>query len=158
MDESPDHAPMFIARLLAGVSQAQLFVDDAMNDLTVVGRRDDCPKPMALLQTILVERFLHRKPRPEQAHCREARGLDLSSGRIGDVKQRYMDCRLDRSGHFMHGVRTQDQKVGACSLEASRRIAHQLTGSLPIPCALQSFNVMEIDAIENNLRRMKAAQ
>src|SRR5690606_4864356 len=76
VDELGHDSPIFIARCLNDPSKTQLFVDDAVNDVTVVLAGYQHLKTVPFAKPVLVERLFHGEPRTEQTDRRQPGVLD----------------------------------------------------------------------------------
>src|SRR5512147_1624670 len=129
-----------------------------MNEVAVLLPGNEDAEPEVLAEAVLVETLLHREARSKQPHSRDARPLDLFAGGIRNVEQRNPDGCLDGGGDLVHRVGTKHQQVGSRPLERPGDAGQDSSRLTPAPGLLQAFNVVEVDAIEDDPRRMQTAQ
>jgi hypothetical protein len=113
---------------------------------------------VGIAQASDVELLLHRVLRPEQADGAQARPLDRGARGVGDVQQGNRDRGFDLRGNLVHGVGAQHDEIGTGPLEGARRVTEKLSGVFPSAFALEGFDVVEVDAEEDDPRGVKAAE
>lgn len=74
------------------------------------------------------------------------------------MKQRNANGRFDARSNLVHGVRTKNEEVRTGRLQRTRCTGKHISRSLPFSGALQSLDLVEVDAVENQLRGMKPTQ
>lgn len=72
------------------------------------------------------------------------------------MQQRDPDRRLDVGSHLVHRIGAQDQEVRARRFERASGFGQDGPGGFPITFMLEPFDLVEIDAVQDDLRRMKA--
>ena len=88
----------------------------------------------------------------------DAVGEQRIGGRVGDVDERHADPRGDRVGDDVHGVGGEADDAGALRLEAGRDVAEDDAGLVPALGALQLLDRREVDRVEDDRRRVQAAE
>jgi hypothetical protein len=74
------------------------------------------------------------------------------------MQERHLTARFDGLRHFMHGVGTQNNPFGARLLQPDRRLRQDLPGAIPVAGGLAGFDLVEIDAVQQQAGRVQAAQ
>ncbi len=74
------------------------------------------------------------------------------------MEQRNANGRFNRGSHLVHRIRAEDQEVSAGGFKGSRSVSEQCTCGFPIPAMLQPFNLVKVNAVKHNFRRVKPAQ
>jgi hypothetical protein len=156
--ETRDDSSIRAARLGRDDSKAQLLVDDPVNSLAVFRIGNDDAKAVRFAQPVAIERLFHREPRTEQANHRVAGPLERGGRRICDVEQWDRDGRLDGGRHLVHRVRAQNQEACACPLKRTSGVGQDHACTFPITDTLEPFDLMKVDAVQDDLRRMQTAQ
>ena len=77
---------------------------------------------------------------------------------IDHMNQRHTDGLLNRRGDFVHGVGRQHNGLCAHAFELLGAGCQHGTCLLPIACALQGGNGLEIDTVHQHIRTVVAAQ
>jgi hypothetical protein len=65
---------------------------------------------------------------------------------------------FDRFRDLVHRVRAQHHALGAGRLQCTRRIREQRARPVPVAASLQCLDLVEVDAVQHDLRRMQAAE
>ncbi len=68
------------------------------------------------------------------------------------------DRRLDLRRHLVHRVRAQDEEVGARASDGAGGIRQDFARLFPLARVLQLLDLVEVHAVERDLRRVQPAQ
>ncbi len=139
-------------------AQAELLENDAMDSVAVYGTRREHGEAMLGGQTIAVEILFHGEAGADQADRGVARCLDDVGRGVGYMQERDADRGLDGGRHFMHGIRANDDAVGAGEFQGAGRRRQQLPGCMPIAGFLQQLHFVEIQAVEDDFGGVQAAE
>ncbi len=113
---------------------------------------------MLPLQARAIEIFFHREARAQEADATEAFRDDRACGGIGDVQQRQRRRGFHPGCDLVHGVGADHQEIGARALQAPGGIRQQLARVVPLAGMLESFDLLEIQAVEQDPRRMQSTE
>ena len=146
-DQPPDHLAVGLPGLLGDDAEAQLVVDDPVDQRTVVGVGDDDREPVAG-ETVTQERLLHRVCRREQADPADRPPPHRGSSHVADVQQGDRDRSLDGRSHPVHRVGAEDEQLGPAGLEPGCGSREQHAGLVPPVLGLQALDLGEVDRVE----------
>ena len=110
------------------------------------------------LEPVLVEALLHGKTGAEQPHPLDPVGDQGIGGGVGNVQQRDIYRLFDVSGHLVHGIGTQHDKVRARLLNAPGGVGEQPGGILPAALMLKGLDLGEVQTDQGNLGRMMSTK
>lgn len=157
-DQAGYDFPVGLARGRKQFAQAELVVNDAMDDLPIRAARCEDGQSMTGREPLAIEVLFHGEAGAEETHRGEARGFDDFRGRIRDVKKRDTDRGLDGRRHHVHGIGTKNYAIRTGGLQRTRRTGEELSRSVPIAAVLQTLDCVEIHAVQHQPRRMQSAQ
>jgi hypothetical protein len=82
----------------------------------------------------------------------------ISSAVASAICSRNAHRRFDLSSHLVHRVRAQHDALGTCPFHRARRVGQSFAGILPASRTLQLLDVVKVDAVKDQLGRVKPAQ
>ncbi len=110
-------------------------------------------------EPVPVERLLHGERGAQQTDTEDPPGpANRRGGGVDDVQHRFVHRLGNPVEHQMHGVGAQDQQVGTGGGQGAASRGQQVAGPGPFAVPLQLLDLGEIDRIEQNARRVDAAQ
>jgi hypothetical protein len=158
LDKPCNDATVLSAGGIEDLAQAQLVVDDAMDDLSIRVVRDQDVDAVKVLEPLTIELLLHREASAEQADPYQAGPFDFFGRRVHDMKEWDRNGFLDSRSHTVHCVCAQHETVRTRQLKRTCRLCQPAPRLWPIARVLQAFNVVKVDTVKNDLGRMEAAQ
>ncbi len=158
IDEFRRDAPICRTGSFEDPSPAQLFVDDAMNGHAMRLRRDDDLEPVLFFKAPSVERLLHRESSSQEANPSNPRGRDPICRGVSDVQELDREARFQLWSDSVHRVCAQHEELGTRRFEHLREARQQFARTAPLARPLKLFNLLKIEAVEEERRRTKTPQ
>ena len=109
------------------------------------------------LHPLLIPAVLHRVARGEQQRFAAAGRFQPICGLIDDMDEGHVDDGLHGLGHEMHGHGADHHAIGPGPFKAARDICKVLASGVPACRFLHVDDPLEVDGIEDDLRRMQPA-
>ncbi|OIQ81474.1 hypothetical protein GALL_367660 [mine drainage metagenome] len=156
-DLTRDDLAQQLARARRDDAAAQLVENHPVHRVAVIGFGHDA-LDAAPRQALDVERLLHRVARAQQRDAATAGALDRVGGRVDDVQQRQRYRGGDRVGNTVHRVGADQHAIGSAALQAPRAVGQLFAQPVPVAGALALHDVFEIDAEQQQPRRVQAAE
>ena len=114
--------------------------------------------PCFSARRVAEEVAFHGVTRSQQTDSAELRLPDRIGGGISNMDEWDLHGRFDLRRATMHGVRANQDAIGAATLESTGGIGHNFAQLIPVAADLQRFDLRKIDRQHQALRIVLAAK